>query len=262
MDKEEQDINLIEKFLKGELTHDEAVDFETRVDEDHEFARKLRLRKTFPSLFNAQGLDAIVMDVDAKPEEAEPVIKVRKPVSRRLLFLIAALVLLVAGGFIAFYFILPLSRSLKHPATAVKPASLTSANKKTLQLKPAPPSSAVNKQAAIPLPAAQTTTPNETPKAEARLQPTGRPKPVELILPIDNEVVSRGQDVVFRWKMQTDTFTNFYLISSANDKLAWWRGVKPGIRELTIPAINFKPGKFYWYVGSKECKRTLIVADI
>ncbi|MEI6885318.1 MAG: hypothetical protein WCO02_12570 [Bacteroidota bacterium] len=262
MDKEEQDINLIEKFLKGELTHNEAVDFETRVDEDHEFARKLRLRKTFPSLFNAQGHDAIVMDVDAKPEEAEPVRKVRKPVSRRLLWLVVALVLLAAGGFVAFYFILPLTWSSKHPAIQVKPSSLTSANKKNLQLKPAPPSSAVNKQAAIPVTAAQTTTPIQTPKTEVKPQPAGRPQAVELILPIDNEVVSRGQDVVFRWKLQTDTFTNFYLISSANNKLAWWRGVKPGVRELTIPAINFKPGNFYWYVGRKEFRRTLIVADI
>jgi hypothetical protein len=77
--------------------------------------------------------------------------------------------------------------------------------------------------------------------------------------PDDNASIYRGEEIVFRWKQSTDSFTNFFIISEANNKLAWWRGIKPGIRELSVSARNFKPGRFYWYVGNKELRRTMII---
>lgn len=265
MDKDTEDIELIERFLKGELTHAEAVDFETRVDEDHEFARKLRLRKTFPSLFNAKGQDAIVMEVDAEPEEPEeprPEKKGSKPAGRRILIVIAGIMLLAVIIFLVVQLILPWRDLLKNAVPSGSFSAKPSVVKKPGALKSVTPSSAVNKPSEAQIPSAQNPVPAQAVRTDSPLKPAAPPQPVELLLPIDNEVVGRGQDVVFRWKMQTDTFTNFYLISLANNKLAWWRGIKPGVRELTLPAINFKAGKFYWYVGSKEFKRILIVADI
>jgi len=63
------DIELIERFISDKLTQTELEDFETRLEEDHEFARKFRLRKTFPSLFKAEGQDEIAMSVTATPAE-------------------------------------------------------------------------------------------------------------------------------------------------------------------------------------------------
>ena len=113
--------------------------------------------------------------------------------------------------------------------------------------------------------------PATTPPATAKPQPIAQAEPqkpvttghkaVELLSPEDNKVVTRGEDIVFKWKMATDSFTNFYLIAEASNKLAWWRGIKPGIRELTVPALNFKTGKFYWYIGSREYKRYVIIME-
>jgi len=69
MNTSETDLELIERFISGKLSQTELEDFETRMEEDHEFARKLRLRKTFPSLFKAEGHDEIVMTPDSTPAE-------------------------------------------------------------------------------------------------------------------------------------------------------------------------------------------------
>lgn len=86
-------------------------------------------------------------------------------------------------------------------------------------------------------------------------------KPIELEAPADSMIFNRNGEILFRWKQKTDSFTNFYIISEISNLRVWWRGIRPGIRELKIPAINFKPGKFYWYVGTKEVKRTLVITE-
>ncbi|MEI7491156.1 MAG: hypothetical protein WCK92_07155 [Bacteroidota bacterium] len=255
MNTELEDIDLIERFLSGNLSHKEAMEIETRLEEDHEFARKLRLRKTFPSLFKAEGQDEIIMDLPETPVESYLTETVRKKGSRRVLWVIAGLLILAVSGFLFIRFLLPVFKSTGHDN--VLPAS---GEKKTTELKTTSQTSAEKKT--IEAAGLKTTAQVQAAATPATSVPEAIGRPVELLLPVNNEVISRGEDVVFRWKQRTDSFTNFYLISEANNKLAWWKGIKPGIRELTIPNINLKTGKFYWYVGSKEYRRTLIVADI
>lgn len=252
------DIDLIERFLKGQLSHEEAMDFETRLEEDHEFARKLRLRKTFPSLFKAEGQDEITMEIEETPEEPFPVNKVKRSGSRRGFWVIVVMLLIAAAGFLAVWFARSSRQQAGQARVTVKAEGKPSEKLKTGEQKQAVKLSAegisaqanpAQVQGLAPVKAA------ETPAPAVR-------RPIELLLPADSEVVSRGQDVVFKWRQQTDSFTNFYLISEAGNKLAWWRGIKPGVREITIPAINFKTGKFFWYVGSKQYRHTLIIADI
>ncbi|MCX6285399.1 MAG: hypothetical protein NTW31_14360 [Bacteroidetes bacterium] len=257
MNTEQEDIDLIEKFLKGELTHDEAMNFETRLEEDHEFARKLRLRKTFPSLFKAEGMDEIVMDVQEARVKTFSVDKFPKKTGLRILWVVLALMAIAISGFLVVRFLLP-----GHESSGQANMIPAYDEKKTTELKTAAQTSAEKKPGQAIQGGIQTAAGVQAAKTPATAVRESTNKPIELLLPVNNEVVSRGQDVVFRWRQKTDSFTNFYLISEANNKLAWWRGIKPGIREVVLPAINFKSGKFYWYVGSKEYRRTLIVADI
>ncbi|MEI6173600.1 MAG: hypothetical protein WCR01_07580 [Bacteroidota bacterium] len=55
MDPKSADANLIEKYINGKLTPAEVHDFENRLDEDREFARKYRFIKTFPEMMKDAG---------------------------------------------------------------------------------------------------------------------------------------------------------------------------------------------------------------
>ena len=312
MNTDPADIDLIERFLSGQLTHTEAVDFETRLGEDHEFARKLRLRKNFPSLFKAEGKDEIVMTVEDTPEVRVKREKPRTVKTRHIFW--TAIILLSAGILGYFMFIrtsppgqktgdqktvsralvnakVPVKTTVKYaeqpqanlkaaelmqtrvkseeqPQTNVKVAERSEANVKAAELiqtavKPEEPSQVPYKEAEAkpaPVKAEPTAPKNEsTEKAAPRESMIKLNKSIELGSPADNLVVNRNEEILFTWKQATDSFTNFYIISEANNKLAWWRGIRPGIRELRVSATNFKPGRFYWYVGTKDNKRTLIV---
>ena len=268
MNTDQADIELIEQFINGKLNHDELVDFETRLEEDHEFARKFRLRKAFPSLFNASGNDLIVQDVKESVEEELPEIRAEEyqPKSFKPRCIIwPALVIVLTIALVWFFFIRP------KPAVNKTTDQTNTPAKTTLTLKPATPVQPaaqvkIPEQSPVNVPPPGQATASQTtalakPQPEPRKPETTVPKAIELLAPDDNMVVTRGEDLVFKWKMATDSFTNFYIIAESTNKLAWWRGIKPGIRELTVPAINFKSGKFYWYVGRREYKRSLIVME-
>ncbi|MEI8006121.1 MAG: hypothetical protein WCI48_07930 [Bacteroidota bacterium] len=266
MNTDQADIELIERFINGKLNHDELVDFETRLEEDHEFARKFRLRKAFPSLFNASGDDLIVQDLKENPELEIPEITAReeKPRGFKPGYIIWPFVLLIIALALAwFFFMRPKPVADEAEQQTKTPVKTAVPVKQPVPVKTQPTAgvNAANQSPSEIKPAATPVT--ATPKSQQEPQKPAATvhKAVELLAPENNMVVSRGEDVVFKWKMATDTFTNFYLIAEAGNKLAWWRGIKPGVRELIIPAVNFKAGKFYWYVGSREVKRTLIIME-
>jgi len=301
MNSEEKDLELIERYMNNRLTRAEAEDFETRLCEDHEFARKLRLRKNFPSLFKAEGRDEIVMTISDTPEVRIKEKKVHFLKTRHIVW--GAVILLSAGIIIYFLFIItslpvmktgnrkpaaPLVRkvearvllkmkateSLQFPVTAAPFEPMTQtpekasgqeatvpvtqapekvSSRETAAVVPRTPEKASSRETAVPVP--------RTPEKASGLEAAAdRHTAIALESPANNAGIKRGEEIVFRWKQSTDSFTNFYIISESNNKLAWWRGIKPGIRELTVPAGNFKPGRFYWYVGTRENRRTFIVA--
>ncbi|GEM_PF-544353 len=299
MKTDPEDIDLIERFLKNQLSHDEAVDFETRLGEDHEFARKLRLRKTFPSLFQAEGNDEIVMDVEEKHEVIAKkgkthVVKARHIGWGLLVLAAGVLIYFLASQFGSSIVTLigrkhtplktkqsglrvngkaplkPTMKTLRPEQSSLKPPTpvrvsanadcqvhtgLTTSDLLLSPLKLAEPLQITVK--AVPTaPKPETAAKTFSMDAGLKVQ-----KPIELESPADNLVVNRGEDIRFIWKQATDSFTNFYIKSEANNKLAWWRGIKPGIRECIVPANKLLPGKFYWYVGKKEYSRTIIIKD-
>ena len=67
--------------------------------------------------------------------------------------------------------------------------------------------------------------------------------------------------ILFNWTQKTDSFTRFYIISELHDQVMFWRGIKPGIREYKVPGNYLFPGKYYWYIGTKEEKHTFIINE-
>jgi len=246
------DIDLIEQYIAGKLSPAEKMNFEFRLEDDRELARKLRMRQNFPSLFKAQGDDTIGMDVTQELSPSDTLLKKRNP----LRWIIPLFLLLLVSGALIYYYVSqdsaipspkpPAVVSKKKPATPPIPAK---------QIKPVTVTrdSTPQEKSPVTSPALKT-----APPAEKQGSPTR--SPVELISPANHAEVLRSQEIVFQWKMATDSFTNFYLYS-AGHKLAIWRGVPPGIRQIRLEASKFKPGEFYWYVGDKSFQRNLIIRE-
>ncbi|MEI6456103.1 MAG: hypothetical protein WCO93_07425 [bacterium] len=241
MNNQKSDIELIERHFSGKLSHEELVDFETRLEEDHEFARKFRLRKSFPSLFNAEGDDMITQAVEELRETTRRRRNYRTKAGYLILFLllVAALVisLLLLTGIISF--------TGKHnkPEPVIRE-----------QVKPAVKKPVTRKPIPVTIP--------EKPQQPAPGDPVSAlQKSIILESPDNNMIFSRNSEIVFRWKMETDTFTRLCVISDIGDRVIWWRGIIPGIQEYMVPASTFKPGRFFWYVGSREVKRTIVIKE-
>lgn len=235
MGDRDQDLELIERYLKGDLSRTELSDFQDRLDSDHEFARKLRLRQSFPSLFHAAGAD-LISTMDAPSMESVPQKKTRSPVKRHV---IAGAILLVAAV-IAGLLIYMSPKAPEKPEE--KMAIADSVPEKT--------------QPAAEVPAARVVQPVDTPEQEETAS-----GPVAPDVPADSIVLPRDEEILFRWTMETDSFTNFYIHAIPSGKLMWWRGIRPGVRELTLPAGKLWKGTYFWYVGDRKYGRTLIIRD-
>ena len=235
MDPKSADTNLIEKYIKGKLTPAEVHDFENRLDEDREFARKYRLRKTFPEMMNNAGdvgpekiVPAENPDPDPEPERVS--FNLFKP----LTLVWGAILVIIIGGVI-FYTVVKTNKP-REESTMLRHVLLNDSNTKP-QVK-------------------QSDRITESQGVDSSMR-----KPIELYSPDDGMTFSRKDEILFRWELETDTFNYLYVFSEIHDKLVWWRGIKPGIRENTVPAINFLPGRYYWYVGNKDVKRTFIIGE-
>jgi len=244
MKTKEKDIDLIENFLSGKLSNAEMMNFETRVEEDHEFARKLRLRKAFPSLFNAAGEDEINQQV---PDISEVIKSKTKEKLLKTRYIVWSIIIVLIAVTLVYFIIIRSNRSgqeITGHEPSVKNVEQTFNQK----------------------PVALTMTPalSETQLVETKVLHETKPavhRSVELITPADSMVINRGSEIFFRWRQETDSFTRICIVSDISDKIIWWRGIAPGIREYNIPANNFRPGKFFWYVGTSEVKRAIIIRE-
>ncbi|MEI8226596.1 MAG: hypothetical protein WCG82_11800, partial [Bacteroidota bacterium] len=222
----------IERYINGKLTNDDVYNFETRLYEDREFARKYRTRKTFPEMMKA------ARDVSSEfilAETPDPEIEWRYSDLKKPKYLVWGAIAAIMIGVVIFFIVQKINQPIEGSTTLSNSSVNDSLTKPTLKQ-----SDIITERQAIDI--------------------TMR-KPVELNSPDDGVTFSRKDEIVFNWELETDTFNYLYIFSEINNKLVWWRGIKPGIRENKVAAINFLPGRFYWYVGNKDVKRTFIIEE-
>jgi len=232
MDKNQTDIDLIERYINGKLTSSEVYNFENRLGEDREFARKYRLRKTFPEMMNEAG------DTEPVKTEVKPLTrKIERKPSNRLkpVYLAWGAIGVITLCMLIFFIAMKTTQPVEKPETA---GSVPLNDSNTIPR--------VNQPGRI---------------IDRKVFDSDVKKPIELEAPDDGMTFGRKEEILFRWKQETDSFTNFYVFSEIHDKRVWWRGIKPGIREYKVVAINFLPGRFYWYVGTNKEKRTFIIGE-
>jgi len=243
-----EDNELIEKFLLGNLTEKEVRAFQERVENEREFRRKYRLIKTFPEMMSEEGRKELEKKQAEKIAQESGKRSRNFPKRHRIIALVA--VSMVPLAFVALFFILHLpDHQQKSPA--VKENSSPKFN--ISQIK-AGQSKDIQ---AIVLKKKEQHEEILIYKADSGSSSGA----ISLLTPAEGKKFSMEEMLRFSWTMRTDSFTRFYIVSEGKEKIVLWRGIRLGVREYTIPGGYLYPGKFYWFVGTKEHKRTFIISE-
>lgn len=243
METDKSDLDLIERYLNGSLSAHEIDLVERRIEGDREFARKLRLRKTFPHVMkpgeegtaDEPGLQDFSWEFDLKP---------RRNIHWKGILLLTLLVI-PAILFTYFYVTDP-------PEAADEP--------KEVSIDPA-------HDPVTALPVADTSEPSgiiqlsQTSHTQIDNNINASTEPFILVSPNDGALIDRTTEISFRWQQIPDSITHIYIISESTQSIIWWRAVKSGVREFRVPAHHFRAGKYRWYVGIKKNMRRFTISE-
>ena len=239
------DNELIESFLLDKLSEKEIRTFKQRLENDREFKRKYNLIRTFPEMMSEEGKK------EFKKKQAETLEKEsdkkHNHFPKRKVFIWSLFLLVIIAGIGLFFIIQKGIQQNEDPGENESADEKVIAPQTTPSLVKAQKNDTVKKKEIPGL------------KQAGDRGDTNLLKPVSLLTPPDGKQFSMEEMLNFSWTMKTDSFTRFYIIAEGREKVILWRGIRPGIREYTIPGGYLYPGKFYWYVGTKELKRTFTV---
>jgi hypothetical protein len=250
MSTDPADNALIEKYLLGKLTKTEIAEFHARLDNDREFARKFRLIKMFPEMMSEPSR----LEMEKKLHEAAERVMAEKasrsPRKKILIWVGSAFVAAIVILIILFIVVKlshrpaqPEQANVKTPPEKVKMPVVTPPKKDSTVKAPQPVKTEIKEI-------------QKTPPAEETAQiMTGS------VTPTGGVACSRKDLIIFRWTQKCDTFTRLCIYSETNGKLMLWRGITPGTQQYKIPGNYLYPGKFYWYVRSKEEKHSFAVVE-
>jgi len=247
MSTDPSDNDLIERRILGKLTEAEIRSFDARVADDREFRRKYRLITTFPEMMsNEAKLELEERKLAAARAAAPPVVEkkpLRLPKARILVW--GGVSLIAVTGIVLFFIFrntdkgdenTSVGENVVHDTNLVKPAVVPVKDTTTVK--------------------------QETVQQHPReVKPVSGQKAIALIDPAEGLNISRKETIVFKWEMKTDSFTRFYIFSQKSNQVVFWRGVRLGVREYKVPGNYFYPGKYTWYVGTKEDKRTFVISE-
>ncbi len=245
MGSETEDIELIERYLEGKLDHQELRDFNRRLDEDREFARKVRIRQTFPTLLTEPADDSSLTQ-DTETNSQAPASGSR----RFFKILLSVIGVLLVVGLIVIIFLFSSKRINNNASDTLN------------QLWKKSEPSLTGTDSVVKNPAVTKSSDPESRTIDT-VRPTSlyRTNAIELVVPEHEQTFSRNEAILFQWEQATDSTTNFYIVSVSGKKIYYWKGIKPGIHEYLLPARTFIPGRYDWFVGTRANKRSFIITD-
>lgn len=261
MESDKSDLDLIERYLNGSLSAHEIDLVERRIEDDREFARKLRLRKTFPHVMkpgevdkeNQPGLQDFSWEFDLKS---------RRNIHWKGILLLTLLVI-PAILFTYFYVTDPpeaadepkeVSIAPAHDPVTALPVANTSEPSGNIQ-------TSQTNQPSQPSQTSQTSQPSQTSQTQIDNTINASGEPFILVSPNDGALIDRTGEISFRWQQIPDSITHIYIIAESTQNVIWWRAVRTGIREFNVPASHFRAGKYRWYVGMKKTMRSFSISE-
>lgn len=240
---------LIEKYLLGKLTKTEIAEFHARVDDDREFARKFRLIKMFPEMMSEPS--RLEMEKKLKETADRVIADKASRFPRKKILTLTGSVVVVTGVILLILFIIV---KLSHRPAQPEQANIKTPPEKVEMPVVTPPKKDSTVKASQPV-KTEVKEIQKTPVEETSQKITGT------VTPTGGVACSRKDLIIFRWTQKCDTFTRLYIYSETNGKLMLWRGITPGTQQYKIPGNYLYPGKFYWYVRSKEEKHSFAVVE-
>lgn len=240
MESDKSDLDLIERYLNGDLSAQDIDLVERRIEDDREFARKLRLRKTFPNVMkpgedgtsNQPGLQDFSWEFDFKS---------RRHISWKRVLVITMLV--IPGILFTYFFV-----SEPPTPSSTSPEVVAAPENDPVQIPPHTDST----HTVVVAPPIHTLVDSVANSTKA---------PFILVSPNDGALIDRTAEISFRWQQIPDSITHIYIISESTQTIIWWRAVKSGVREFRVPAHHFRAGKYRWYVGMKKTMRSFSISE-
>jgi hypothetical protein len=233
MNGDPADNALIERFLLNKLSSDEVIDFNLRLDDDREFARKYRLMSMFPEMMSETGRK----ELQQKQSEAETIIPPKKSFkipNKKTFWIAGATIAVVCISVSALIFTVN-----------------NQANNDKLVAEDEEKSSAT-----VPAAEASMVTLKNDPVPEPeKISPKEKAISSALIAPENGKIIPRTETIVFHWEIKTDTFTRICIEAEPTKRMILWRGIKPGVQNFEIPGLYLKPGQYSWYIGADNSTR-------
>jgi hypothetical protein len=233
-EKNNNDIDLIEKYLDGELTLEEQQSFNKRMNDDPEFKKLTGARKEIHELWlKARNFDAVKEEVRRIHQEGSDreknLLRIAPGLfSQRISYAIAASVLLLAGILSVFLIINKASR----------PTTIAGNDKNKMYQ--------VQKQKVQP------------DKGKMEIYNRGSSK-IVLIKPDEGAVLSEQKDILFQWKYTDDSVTHFTILKGSDNSLAFTKIISSPDSTFLMPAGTLNPGVYTWSIRDQKIKRSFKV---
>ncbi len=228
------DIDLIERYLDGELNLEEQQSFNKRISDDPEFKKLSEARKEIHELWlKARNFDAIKEEVRRIHQEGSDreknLLKVVPGLfSQHKYYAIAAGVLLLTGILSVLLIINKTSR----PTTIA-------GNDKNQKYQ-------VQKQ-------------KEQPDKGTMEIYKGGNSIIVLIKPDEGSVLNVQKDILFEWNYKDDSVTHFTILKESDNSLVFTKKVSSLDHTLLLPAGTLRPGDYSWSIRDQKIKRSFKV---
>lgn len=234
----ELDIEIIEKYINGELNRDEVEAFDLRLTSDPEFFNTYNFRKKLPEFWLEARTNETIKEEIRKilepglsyPEQnessPEPEKKTPHPIiifHSNYRYSIAAGFLILIGAAISGYFVVRNSHTTEQAENTYKVQNPV----------------------------------NQPYKGDKTIYSVK--DIVRLIRPDSGFILNHSDELTFQWHYVADSISHFFIFKKGISSPVYIKTISSHDSTLTLPAKVLTPGEYYWSVGYRQITKKFIV---
>lgn len=229
MQADPKDIDLIERYLDGELTEEEITYFQDRVYSDSEFEKLFLFRKELPAFWKS------VSQYEEVSKTIQHALSYRNHSIRfgsyRTILAIAASVILLIGIGVVLFFV-----TMKNPSRFNQDQMVYQED--TLE----------NFQIEQPVP-----------KANREFFTIDTIPENKLIKPVEDAIFSDDHDMLFEWILETEADSIFFTITTGKNKVVLKQELHNGQTSYVLKKHSLPAGGYRWFLtGTEEVRKFYI----
>ncbi len=227
------DLDLIERYLDGELTPEERLSVESRINGEKEFADLIEARKEIQELWlSAKSREAVKEEVrrisleGLNHEKNVPGLNHLYSIHYKYYAIAASLIFIIGIAFAILLFNIGSGDGI----IAFKNT------KKTIVQKPE----------------------GQSYKGKKGIY-YGKNSIILLIKPDSGEVFRSGKEILFSWSYTADSITHFTILKSGNNFPVFVKKLNASENMLRFQADILKPGNYIWFIGNRNINREFTI---